>query len=486
MKKNRFYISILFLLFLHTAKNSQAQFVSVKDSAFARLLCDSFPSVMSGDCKQLDTVKAKKVTGNINGDGRRITTIDELVYFNQTSAISFANNTIKKLPDLSRLLKLTTINFSGNTFSGSLDFSKYLILKNILLNNNDSLTEITGLNQLSELKSIQISHCNLQSSPEIDKIKELNQVTLDNNQLTFADILPLTNNEDFKEGYTIFPQKSIQIIDSIINKNDGENVTIQFNDDKAISGLTYTWYFNSVKVKSGSDNFIIKTNLTSVDNGNYFVSIKSNNPLFLKDSIVSSNVILTVSPKPVIPQPIDTTAVEPKPIPQPEKPKPEVPKPCPQSIEFDIQTEQYCDSILLTITVNNLDTMLYSFTIENTFNHKKSIFKSARKFAIKQGTYSIVAKNDGNCLVRSQSNLSFDYDNNCTKYFTPNGDGVDDNWFIQDTGHVKIINSQYQVIKELDCPSEWDGTTQNNTLAPDGKYIILKPDGSKSAVTLFR
>ena len=472
MKLSRFYsILLLFSLFSITQKVN-AQFVTIEDDAFAKLLCDSFPSVMSTDCKLLDTVKAKQITQAINGDGRGILNIKEIRYFNKTTALSFANNTITEIPDVSSFISLTLLNFTGNKIEGYIDFSKYKNLEYIILNNNLALMGISGLAQLTNLKGIQLINCNLNSFPSIEKLTEIKQLYLNNNHLSFADIMPLIENEEFEDALILFPQKAVPANDSIIETIEGKTITLHFDDDKAISGLTYTWYYNNVKIKSSIDNSMTKTNISISEGGNYFVSIKSNLEAFKNDSINSRLYIVKVSPKPII-------------LP-PQEPDPTEQKTCPLSFAFDIQHESYCDSITLVISILDLDTTQYSFLIENTFTHKRTKFMSKKEFSIKQGIYTITASNGNDCSINSNKSISFEYSDNCSKYFTPNADGIDDSWFIQDTGHVKIINSQYQIIKELDCPSEWDGTSTNNSLAPDGKYIILKSDGTKTAVSLFR
>jgi gliding motility-associated-like protein len=457
MNKKRYSKIVLFLVFFGTSLYSHAQFITVQDTALAHFLCDSFPQVMSGDCKQLDTVQAKLVVSKIDGKARGISIVKEMRYFEQVPSIAFEDNLITELPDFSQLPNLTLLNFNGNKLSGIIDFSKYTILEFIILNRNAELTGITGLSQLTSIKSIQLINCNFTSVPDILSLSTLTKVYLYKNNLTFSDIIPLTNHANFATAFTVFPQNNTPATDTIIQKIEGEEITLNYVEDAAISGLTYTWYCNNEMIKTSAENFITIPSVTILNQGNYFVSIKSNNPLLALDSITSRLFTVQVSPKP-----------------------------CIQIGYYNLAQHSYCDSIILSISVPDADVSGYTFYVEKTFNNQQTVFTNGIDFKIEPGTYKFVLTNGSNCTVTFDTNKRFDFKDDCIKYFTPNADGDGDSWAIQDTGHVKIINSQGVTIKELDCPTEWDGTTNSNSLAPDGKYMIVFPDGKNSSISLFR
>lgn len=457
MNKKGLHIIIVILVILFTKIESHAQFIPVNDTVFARFLCDSFPQVMSSDCKQLDTVQAKLLDVVIDADGYDISDISEIVYFHSAKRILFPESSISNLPDLSHLPFLTLLNFNGNKLSGIIDFSKYTTLTNIILNRNYEITGITGLSQLSQLSNLQLINCNLSSAPDIITMSSLTKVYLYYNNLTFTDIIPLTNHVNFASGFTVFPQRDVPKTDTTIQLIEGDELSLQFIEDATSNGLTYTWYFNNSVVKSSSENFITIPNVQLTNQGNYFVSITSNNPLLGSDSITSRIFTVYVTKKP-----------------------------CIQITTYTILPQSYCDSIVVKISLNDVDTTGYSLYLEKNFNKEKTFFQNNVEHTIQPGIYNIIASNGDNCIIPIEQNKRFDFAEGCTKYFTPNGDGDGDNWAIQDVGHVKIINAQGVTIKELDCPTEWDGTTNSNSLAPDGKYIIVFPDGKNSPISLFR
>ena len=108
MTKKIIYIVTLFLAMITISLKTNAQYIIVKDTALARLLCDSIPSVMSSNCKQLDTVKAKKYSSKIIGYKRGIVDISEITYFKFATDIVFEDNAINKLPDFSDFPNLIT------------------------------------------------------------------------------------------------------------------------------------------------------------------------------------------------------------------------------------------------------------------------------------------------------------------------------------------------------------------------------------------
>jgi len=459
MTKKIIYIVTLFLAMITISLKTNAQYIIVKDTALARLLCDSIPSVMSSNCKQLDTVKAKKYSSKIIGYKRGIVDISEITYFKFATDIVFEDNAINKLPDFSDFPNLITLNLNGNALSGILDFSKYTQLQFIVLNRNNDISGITGISQILPLQSLQVINCNLTTAPNFGSLSNLKKVYLYKNHLTYKAIVPLTAHAKYA-SFTVFPQNSVPATDSTIIKNESESFTVKYGNDTSVSGLTYFWYFNKILIKSGTENYLTKSNLSVSDSGSYFVSIKSNNPLLLGDSIISRTFKVLVKPKTV--------------------------EPCPSNFSYNLSQDNYCDSIILTISVNDIDTNNYSLYLENSFSHKKTSFINSKKFNIRLGTYSIIATNGSDCSVIIDTNKRFDYKNDCTKYFTPNGDGNGDSWLIQDIGKVKIINAQGQLVKELECPAEWDGSSNKNIPLPDGMYIIILPNGSKSSITLFR
>lgn len=451
--KNILYIKIAIISLLSFSSGANAQYIKVKDAAFAKYLCDSFPHIMSPDCLELDTVMAKTVTSRIYAIEKGIYDISELRYFENIERAIFDRNNISKLPDLSNIPKLKYISFNTNNFSDTLDISAYTNLQIVVFNEN-KLTHIKGLETLPLLRDIQLNTNLFTDFPDISNNDNLTLVLLRYNKLTYEDILPLTKQINYKSIFQVFPQLPITFNDSTIVTALEEEVTINSDVDKDIDGLTYEWYHKNVMVKSSSENFITISEIQKSDEGKYYAYVKSDNPLLANDSIIDRGYFVYVYD-------------------------------CPKTVLYSIEEEKLCDKITITPTLNDEYSRLLEFQLENTFTNEITTIAFGETTSIPRGEYKITAT-DGECTVLLEASRQFNYKEDCTQHFTPNGDGINDNWYIDHDGTVRIINSQGVTIKTLQCPAEWDGTTKNKTLAPDGKYVIIYSDGTTMPITLFK
>lgn len=69
---------------------------------------------------------------------------------------------------------------------------------------------------------------------------------------------------------------------------------------------------------------------------------------------------------------------------------------------------------------------------------------------------------------------------------TPNGDGISDTYFIEETGTAKIYDLRRKLIKTLSAPATWDGTNHSGALLDAGFYIIILNDKTPIYITLIR
>ncbi|MFN8438998.1 MAG: gliding motility-associated C-terminal domain-containing protein [Cytophagales bacterium] len=75
---------------------------------------------------------------------------------------------------------------------------------------------------------------------------------------------------------------------------------------------------------------------------------------------------------------------------------------------------------------------------------------------------------------------------NCQSFFTPNGDGEADTYFVENKGSVKIYNKTGNLVKSIMGPAYWDGTDNSgNPLAP-GIYFVTAKDNTDKTVTLIK
>ena len=74
----------------------------------------------------------------------------------------------------------------------------------------------------------------------------------------------------------------------------------------------------------------------------------------------------------------------------------------------------------------------------------------------------------------------------CEAYFSPNGDGVSDAYFIDNTGKTSIYDRSGRMIKSMPTPAFWDGTNEKGELVDPGLYFLIANEDSQKTVTLIR
>jgi gliding motility-associated-like protein len=74
----------------------------------------------------------------------------------------------------------------------------------------------------------------------------------------------------------------------------------------------------------------------------------------------------------------------------------------------------------------------------------------------------------------------------CDSFFTPNGDGITDIYYISDSGKTSIYDRAGRLIKAIATPAYWDGTDEKGELSVPGIYFLVSNDDVQKTVTLIR
>jgi hypothetical protein len=70
--------------------------------------------------------------------------------------------------------------------------------------------------------------------------------------------------------------------------------------------------------------------------------------------------------------------------------------------------------------------------------------------------------------------------------FSPNGDGIYDSYYIEESGKAKIYDLGGNLVRELDAPAYWDGLKANGALADAGFYAVVVNSGKVFRLSLIR
>ena len=147
-------------------------------------------------------------------------------------------------------------------------------------------------------------------------------------------------------------------------------------------------------------------------------------------------------------------------------------------------------SIPLTITFTNTSTgaTTYTWTFGDG-NMSTAVNPTNTYTTVNTYTVMLVAS-DGTCSDVAYTTVVADVATTIIipNVFTPNGDGINDQFFIVNTGmnnlNCTIFNRWGELLHTLTAPDQsWDGKTPNGDKAPDGTYMyILQAQGSNGKV----
>jgi len=106
---------------------------------------------------------------------------------------------------------------------------------------------------------------------------------------------------------------------------------------------------------------------------------------------------------------------------------------------------------------------------------------------VPEGVYNLEVIDDRDCIATFPERITILQ--KCLEnypVFTPNGDDIEDRYFIPHEGSVKIYNRDGNLIKELATPDYWDGTNNAGNLLPMGNYFIVTDTGNVVNITIVR
>ncbi|WP_143394773.1 T9SS type B sorting domain-containing protein, partial [Flavobacterium psychrophilum] len=113
----------------------------------------------------------------------------------------------------------------------------------------------------------------------------------------------------------------------------------------------------------------------------------------------------------------------------------------------------------------------YIFSIDGVNYQESPVFTN-----ISLGEYTIYVKDKNGCLpTPSKVIYVLDY----PKFFTPNGDGINDTWIIQNikirpSATINIFDRFGKLLKQLDSNSAgWNGTYNGENLPSDDYWFVL-------------
>jgi gliding motility-associated-like protein len=118
----------------------------------------------------------------------------------------------------------------------------------------------------------------------------------------------------------------------------------------------------------------------------------------------------------------------------------------------------------------------YEYSIDGVHFQEENIFRGLRP-----GVYTVYVHETKGCGNTSEEVYIFNY----PKYFTPNGDGINDVWHIKYAAYepkmaVEVYDRNGKLITKFANNESWDGTFKGEQLpADDYWFVITRANGRK-------
>jgi hypothetical protein len=403
-----------------------------------------------------------------------LATINELKNFKNLEYIACNNNAIQSLPELDSLKNLEYFIVNHNLLKKLPNLSNNIKLLKIHCHNN-LLDSIGSLKTLANLKSLRFARNNikvmpdisanvklqtlhgsynsLSSLPDISDLNDMSNVQLYYNNLTFEDIMPLRSHLHFVD-FQLYPQNPI--IDSVdFSVTKGGSVELNFKINQADS-LFYSWYCNDVLIGTSTKPYFNLYKVNEINDGKYSCTITSKASMLTDMSILARLGNVNVTPCITFP-----------------------------NINYQITSNDCSKGASVEIDDSQIVAPFGPLKFVLTSAGNKSIETNNKKVdGLVPGKYSLTISDTNNCAVSLQNYIYIPNSTSCVASFTPNGDGVEDMFFIEQPGVAKIYDKNGVLVNTLNTPQAWDGCSEIGTKLDMGYYVIVINAKDKIGVVL--
>lgn len=412
-----------------------AQFVPIQDTSLASYLCQLRPFVTSQDCKMLDTAAASNNDINLYLNNRGIKKAEEIIYFKNTDLIYLQKNGLTSLPNLSSL--------RGDLEVLDVSFNK--------------LSRLQGLEKLTRIRSLNASNNKLSSFSDLSLATRLEYVNLSFNLLSFKDFNPLTKSSNFPV-YNLMPQSNLTP-DTSIEVLENSSFSINVPIDEGVANVYYSWQKNGMPISADSRFPSLKlSKVTQKDTGSYVMYVGSTNSKLTYISVNSGPIRIRM-------------------------------KPCQQLQQYELIPKIDCEGSFVTLsslTLSNDNSDFESF-LENGITGSKTKLHYQQPMSIEAGNYHFIVTDGKNCSIKKENVLKINLPvGSCPIVFTPNGDGFQDELFLDGSSDAYVLNKEGKNIKTLHLPCYWDGSDYAGNNVPLGSYLLIRKDGTQEKITVLR
>lgn len=358
------------------------------------------------------------------------------------------NNPLEKDYDYGELTGLRELHVHSTGIDTIIGLEKLTNLK-VLYAWGNRIQNLDALNQLLRLEIISAFNNELKTLPELTNKPNLYHLSINNNYLSFEDLKNI-NTSKFMY-YSSNPQKKFYIPNYQTRSNSKLEISIDF--DQTVTDNIYVWKKGAITIDSSSNRSLVIQTIDSSHSGTYSLSIyNSTFPLL----VLQSNSFT-----------IDI-------------------KKCLEITSKDYEIYNTTCNKGYDINFKNVSLeggskpFQYKLTgINFTKINNEGIFKN-----IPPGKTTLIITDDQKCSA--QFDFILNSFKNCEEVFSPNDDGVADTYFINETGEIKIYDTQRKLINSFNGPITWDGKDTNGKIAETGLYAIIINDSKVIYISIIR
>lgn len=387
-------------------------------------------------------------------------------------------NQLTQLPDLSSQINLQVLDCFNNKLTALPSLASNSLLE-ILKCHTNFIAELPALNALSNLKELSVHSNRLSTIPDlsgnmqlenIDVSKnklfaisnlsshsQLASVKMHNNQLSFSSLLPQVNHPSFSTIFTVSPQDTILNYPFVQINRNGVGI-IPAGVDENVNSNSYAWYKNGVLLPGSTGSYISLNPPVLADSGYYLCKIQNS-------TAALAGITLIVRAAKVVIGPCIISSV----------------------YDYTIHSNKCVPGAEIIINENAMVSLYKPFRYELlSVNGQPKVASGTFTIPnVPPGTYDLKIMDQNNCSVSLNKFLKIPVPEDCDNIITPNGDGLDDGFFVESSGKAIIYTKEGKLVKEMVIPGQWDGTDNSGTLVPLGYYVIVINGHQKIGVVVL-
>ena len=391
---------------------------------------------------RLPSLAANDSLIELNVNNNALDSMPDLSPLTQLQRLYVHHNNIKELRGVDKLTALTEFWCYSNLLSTVGDLSK---LKNLLYfdGSKNFLISAPYFGPNSPMHTLYLHQNLISSLPDYGSYDSLQKVTLQQNKLTFTQLISLRSIPNYTTILSLSPQATLPnpIPTSL---TEGNAYTFSTGTDQNVANVHYLWYKNGVldTTVQGDKWNIPYAHLQ--DSGKYTCQL--HHPDFPNFSLQTDTVPVHVSP----------------------------------CLDFGLlstaTTEINC------IKTGTLGVSMPNYSFPLTYELKSP--SSGKIYLSTSGQFTGLTESDYVLRVQTPTGCSKTFSKDikipqqkCKDYLiTPDNDGNADTYYFEASGKAEIYDKRGNLVRRLNIPGEWDCSSERGKVA-NGYYIANINDG---------